>query len=268
MNNFKNTFRLKTSELSSFPIKEGQTYFDTERGILYRDQNGQRFALANVLKVDDLNTTNQNKLLNSIIISKDTSNDTFETYYVKEDGNVVLLGSGGGGGGTLDHSVLSLFSRSKPNQHPIEAISGLKQKVEVHVGEEEPIERVDTWFDVSAVDEEVAPLTRWEKLASTPIIFSGQVINCNAFSESEPLKFVVVGDSAGEIYRQEFHSDEYGQILGEAIIYISTDYASIASVSFVLEPIAGQNAFSVAYFENTGNININDFTALSIEVYR
>ena len=69
------------------------------------------------------------------------------------------------------------------------------------------------------------------------------------FSESEPLKFVVVGDSAGEIYRQEFHSDEYGQILGEAIIYISTDYASIASVSFVLEPIAGQNAFSVAYFE-------------------
>ena len=50
MNNFKNTFRLKTSELSSFPIKEGQTYFDTERGILYRDQNGQRFAVTNCLK--------------------------------------------------------------------------------------------------------------------------------------------------------------------------------------------------------------------------
>ena len=57
----------------------------------------------------------------------------------------------------LDHSVLSLFSRSKPNQHPIEAISGLKQKVGVHVGEEEPIETTDTWLDVAAVDDEVAP---------------------------------------------------------------------------------------------------------------
>lgn len=101
MNNFRNTFRVKTSELLSFPIKEGQTYFDTERGILYRDENGQRFALANVFKVDDLNLTeyvlNQKKLLNSIIINKDTSNDTFQTYYVKEDGTVTQLTSGGGG---------------------------------------------------------------------------------------------------------------------------------------------------------------------------
>lgn len=168
----------------------------------------------------------------------------------------------------LDHSVLTLLSRSKPNQHPIEAIAGLKPKVEVHISEDEPVEQVDTWFDVSAVDDEVAPTTRWEKIAYTPIIFSGQVINCNGFSESEPLKLVVVGNSAGETYRQEFHSDEYGYILGEAVLYISTNYASIASVSFVLEPIAGENAFSVAYFENTGNLNISDFTALSIEVYR
>ena len=170
--------------------------------------------------------------------------------------------------GALDHSVITLFSRSKPDQHPIEAISGLKPKVEVHISEEEPIEQIDTWFDVSAIDDEVAPATRWEKLASTPIIFIGQVINCNSFSESEPIKFVVVGNLAGEIYRQEFHSDEYGYIMGEAVIYISANYASIASVSFVLEPISGQNAFSVASFENTGNLNISDFTALSIEVYR
>lgn len=60
----------------------------------------------------------------------------------------------------LDHSVLTLLSRSKNDQHPISAISGLKPKVEIHIGEDEPIEQIDTWFDVSAVDEEVAPDTR------------------------------------------------------------------------------------------------------------
>ena len=102
MNNFRNTLRLKTSELSSFPIKEGQTYFDTERGILYRDQNGQRFAVTEVLKVDNLNfseyTTNQKRILNSIIINKNTVENTYETYYAKDDGTVVLLGSSEGGG--------------------------------------------------------------------------------------------------------------------------------------------------------------------------
>lgn len=102
MNNFRNTLRLKTSELSSFPIKEGQTYFDIERGILYKDQNGQRFAVAEVLKVDNLNfneyTTNQKKILNSIIINKNTTDNTYETYYVRENGTAVLLGSSEGGG--------------------------------------------------------------------------------------------------------------------------------------------------------------------------
>ena len=43
------------------------------------------------------------------------------------------------------HDFLTLASRSKPNQHPIESISGLSRKVEVAVSDEEPTKGVDTW---------------------------------------------------------------------------------------------------------------------------
>lgn len=54
-----------------------------------------------------------------------------------------------------NHGVLTLFSRSQPNQHPISAISGLAPKVLVHIGDQEPTEQIDTWFDVEEVDGEV-----------------------------------------------------------------------------------------------------------------
>ena len=105
MDKFKNTLRVPTSRIKgpdALPISEGFNYFDTERGILYRDENGRRFALANVFKVDNLNLaqyiSDPKKLLNSIVINEDTSNDTFQMYYVNEDGAIVLLDSGGGDG--------------------------------------------------------------------------------------------------------------------------------------------------------------------------
>ena len=105
MNDFKNTKRLNHADLENlidYPISEGQTYFTKDTGIFFKDINGQRFSIANISRVDDLNigeyTTNQKRILNSIIINKNTSNDTFEIYYVKEDGTIVLLDSGGGGG--------------------------------------------------------------------------------------------------------------------------------------------------------------------------
>lgn len=120
MEKFKSTLRLKTDRLfgsNPVPYSENTTYFDIEKNILYKDFNGQRFAVAEVLKVDDLAlseyTTDQKRILNSIIINRNTSNNTFETYYVKEDGTIALLSLGGGGGGgggsippTISHNDL------------------------------------------------------------------------------------------------------------------------------------------------------------------
>jgi len=57
-------------------------------------------------------------------------------------------------GANTEHDKLSIESRYKQNQHPIKAISGLKEKVDVFVGNQEPMEKADTWFDVIEIDEE------------------------------------------------------------------------------------------------------------------
>jgi hypothetical protein len=63
--------------------------------------------------------------------------------------NTSFTSSGGSGGeGTTEHDNLSWISRSKANQHPISAISGLSKKIDIHIGDEEPVETVETWFDV------------------------------------------------------------------------------------------------------------------------
>lgn len=170
-----------------------------------------------------------------------------------------------------DHTLLSLFSRNKPNQHGIDAISGLRPKVEVHVGEDEPTQQSDTWFDVEQVDEEVVVTGNWEFVASTPQIFLNASIPLFYVEQGELLKMVVIGNLAGETYRQEFQSDEYGYITGEAILSVNGNYTQIISVEFTLEPLIQNNevvAFEVILFNNTGNINTNEFHALSIEVYR
>ena len=105
MSDFRNTKRLNYAQINnliSYPISEGQTYFAKDTGVFFKDINGQRFAIAEVLKVGDLDLSkygpDQKRILNSIIINENTLDDTFETYYVKENGTIVPLVSGGGGG--------------------------------------------------------------------------------------------------------------------------------------------------------------------------
>lgn len=166
-----------------------------------------------------------------------------------------------------DHDQLSTISRNKPNQHTIDAISGLRRKVEVHVGESEPIEEAETWLDVAAVDQEVVVTGNWTLLSSTPNIFLGAYFSTNIYTIGEPMRLVAIGNLAGEVYRQELHSDINGIISGEILISLSEDYINMASVHVTLVP-DGTNHFTVTGFQNTGNILINDFTALSIEVHR
>ena len=102
-----------------------------------------------------------------------------------------------------NHTGTYCLSRNKPNQHSIGSITGLQQKVDIHISEDEPIKNVDTWFDINAIDDEVTESTRWDKICSTPIIFENQLVNCNAFAVNEPLKMVVIGNVNDSIYRQE-----------------------------------------------------------------
>jgi len=169
--------------------------------------------------------------------------------------------------GIVDHNNLSSESRNKPNQHTIDSISNLRRKVEVHVGPDEPLNPSDTWLDVVEIDADVSVQGNWEILRSTPVIFFHSFITTMNFNSSEARKLVVVGDLAGEIYRQELHSNVNGQISGEVIIYLSEDYSQVASVQLTVEA-SGGNSYFVTEFTNTGNIIISDFTALSIEVYR
>ena len=167
-----------------------------------------------------------------------------------------------------DHSLLSLFSRSKANQHTIDAITGLKPKVEVFISNDEPTTRVDTWFDTKEIVEGDNSGTNWRKIKSTPTIFEGAVIVTLSLYTGEFIKLVVVGSMAGKQYIQELHGNELGQIKGEVIVNVSEDYEEIASVLVSVNKIDGENAFVVEEFINTGNVLIQNFTALSIEVYR
>lgn len=170
---------------------------------------------------------------------------------------------------SLDHDRTTLESRSKPNQHPIKSIIGLKPKVEVYIGSEEPLSAVDTWFDLESEGENEVPIVvNWEPLSYTPNIFINAVISCNAFSISEPIRFVVIGSVEGQIFRQELHSDVNGIIEGEIVWYISNDYTQVTSFNIRLEPVAEENKYVVSVFENTGNLNQENFLALRIEVYR
>lgn len=115
MNNFRNTFRVKTSELLSFPIKEGQTYFDTERNLLYRDLNQQRFVLGEFLSVEEFDKLNQEefeKISNKLLIDEfvdylDTGKE-YRLWYVDPSGKPIDLGFGNTSAGAYKEPTLSM----------------------------------------------------------------------------------------------------------------------------------------------------------------
>jgi hypothetical protein len=83
----------------------------------------------------------------------------------------------------------------------------------------------------------------------------------------EPLRLVVIGDIAGETLEQEFYSDGFGMIHGDALISVSSNLLGVASAEFIIEPISNTR-FRTQYFASTGNVPIISFTAFKLEVYR
>jgi hypothetical protein len=89
--------------------------------------------------------------------------DDVDIIAVKLSGVVVnqTLDPEPGTGGTYDHRELSYASRFAPNQHPIDAISGLSKKVNIHIGTDEPVETVENWYDVIDESSGVPEIGGW-----------------------------------------------------------------------------------------------------------
>jgi hypothetical protein len=104
---FRNTKRVRTSQLDGIPISEGQTYFDIDNGVLYKDISSNRFSIAKIMSIEsfDINVyDNENKELRNTIFTRKMLNAETELYeyylyFFNEDGSLYSLSSGSGGGG-------------------------------------------------------------------------------------------------------------------------------------------------------------------------
>lgn len=128
---------------------------------------------------------------------------------------------GGDGTGTLRHDQLTVESRNMPNQHPIEAITGLKPEINIHVGREEPQDLAKTWFKkVDKAGEDGGPIDgEWTTLMSfikleQDAAFAPQL----EFDNHEPMRLIIIGDLGDDIVTQELHIDANGIFKGEVII--------------------------------------------------
>lgn len=189
MEKFKSTLRLKTERIigpNAVPYSENTTYFDVEKNILYKDFNGQRFAVAEVLKVDDLATgeynTNQKRILNSIIINKNTVDDTFETYYAKEDGTIVLLGSNEGGG--VIYSAGDGISISSENKISVDYSNIVRKQTENWI-----IENEEQNFGIREVDNSEDIITIYKEPQTTSGGVTDAKVEINAKTTISELDF-------------------------------------------------------------------------------
>lgn len=103
-------------------------------------------------------------------------------------------------------------------------------------------------------------------LASTPIIEENTTFATSFNEVHEPKRLVVIGDIQGETYRQEFFADEVGFISGEALLSVDDEFNSV-SVNFILQPTSTIQ-YQTVVFENTGSIDVANFVAFRLEVFR
>jgi hypothetical protein len=146
--------------LSTYIINLKETDFSLYDGVLIAYKQLLGVEPEHVLLFDSLyDTTNieleveqvSTGLIRVISTGSEIPND-IDIIAVKLSGIVINQSTTTEYTGTTDHRDLSYYSRSMPNQHPISSISELERKIGVHIGETEPVNTVDTWFDVQEVD--------------------------------------------------------------------------------------------------------------------
>jgi hypothetical protein len=174
----------------------------------------------------------------------------------------------------LDHTSMSLESRSAPNQHPIQAITNLGFEIGVHVGATAPTEYVRTWLE----DVEFKPHidSNWQILESNSTISDYAVLPINTSRDPhEPLRMLVLGDWFGEIYMQELNNDQLSFVdptitMFSGELLLSTKYINGEAETQIVyvEIDIDYDWYFVRVFENRGTVNITSFESFRIEVFR
>lgn len=119
----------------------------------------------------------------------------------------------------LRHDQLTAESRSLPDQHPIEAITGLKPEINVHVGREEPQDLAKTWFKKVDKAGEDNPNGEWITLMSfIKLEQDAAFVPQLEFDNHEPMRFIIIGNLGDDTVTQELHIDANGVFKGEVII--------------------------------------------------
>lgn len=160
------------------------------------------------------------------------------------------------------HNLISSYSRSLPNQHPIAAITGLEQEVGVYTGIDEPEKGERTWLETVSEESEVI---EWQTLLSSPTISLGATYAVS-MPYLAPVRLVVSGNLFGETYIQEIYSGvDPSTLSGEVIIYVDEDILN--SISVRVAATITTNLITITEFKNTGALDIDNFIALRFEVY-
>jgi hypothetical protein len=152
MDKFKNTLRVSTSRIKgpdALPISEGFNYYDTEKNILYRDINGQRFAIGEFFSIDQFNSLTQESLVelekekihNALVIDKfleDGTGPEYKLWYVDPDGNPVDLGFGNNSAGIYKQPDIDVDSYPGSQEFTVSACCVNLFATDNHLG---PIKR-------------------------------------------------------------------------------------------------------------------------------
>jgi len=172
------------------------------------------------------------------------------------------------------HNLLTLESRSKPNQHPIHAITGLKEEISVHVGINPPTDMSRTWLQDITIEQ--SPTSDWFTLESNCTISDYNVIVVNTERvPEEPMRMLFVGDWFGSIYAQELHNNQFSPLnsltpmfAGEILLSAKYIGETIETKIVYIEIDVEEDWYFVRVFENRGTVSISSFESYRIEVFR
>lgn len=156
------------------------------------------------------------------------------------------------------HNLLTIVSRGLSNQHPIESITGLKEKIDYHIGDNAPEELVYTWFQTISEN----PSLVWDVELSSFLVELNET-HTITWNNLDLVRLIVTGNVFGEDFEQEFHNVT-NKINGEAIILIEDGDVRSAEIEITLYT----DHIEITGFTSTGSTDIVSFYALRLEVYR
>lgn len=159
-----------------------------------------------------------------------------------------------------EHDQLTTESREKPNQHPIEAITGLKPKVNIHIGETAPNPNdALIWLDTIG---QVVVDPSWVVSISEYNVGLHSSSLLQEISPTNQYRLIATGVEDGVIQEYTFEAAFIGDnlmITGEMPVLVDNTFG-IYQIALFEIVIDGNTVFCETYIEN-GNEDSTQFTA-------